>query len=52
MNVVDATSTSKRETNIALSQRNLIKIDDIHKELNKLRVLYRSNRQKNNKLML
>jgi len=44
--------TNKQETNIAFSQRDLIRIDDRYRKLNKLRILYKSNRRRNNKLIL
>jgi len=52
MSVASAMPTSERETNNAFSQRDLTRIDNIHKELNKLRVLYKSNKRRNNELML
>ncbi len=45
---VDATSASGRGADNAPSQKNPIKTEDIHKELNKLRVLYRPNERKIN----
>jgi len=51
ISVVDTTSTNKQGANIALSQRNLTRIDNIYKELNKLRILYKFNKQRNNKLI-
>jgi hypothetical protein len=50
--VVDVTSTSERETIIAISQKNSVKAKDIQKKLHKLRVLYELNGRRNNELML
>jgi len=50
--IIDVTSTSERETIIAISQKNSVKAKDIQKKLHKLRVLYELNERRNNKLML
>jgi len=52
MSVVDVTSASEREMNITISQKNSIKMNNIHEKLNKLRVLYELNERRNNELML
>jgi len=51
MNVVDATSTNKQKTNIALLQKDLTRTNNIYKKLNKLQVLYKSNKRRNNELI-
>ncbi len=40
MSVIDVMSVSEREASIAISQKNSIKMKNIHEKLNKLRVLY------------
>ncbi len=52
MSVIDVMSVSEREASIAISQKNSIKMKNIHEKLNKLRVLYELNERRNNKLML
>ncbi len=52
MSVINMMSASEREANIAILQKNSIQTKNIHKKLNKLRVLYELNERKNNELML
>ena len=52
MSIINATSMSEREASIAISQKNLIKMKNIHEKLNKLQVLYEFNECRNNELML
>ncbi len=52
MSVIDVMSVSEREASIAISQKNSIKMKNIHEKLNKLRVLYELNERRNNELML
>ncbi len=52
MSIIDVMSMSEREMNIAILQKNSIKMKNIHEKLNKLRVLYEFNERRNNELML
>ncbi len=52
ISIVDVMSMSERETSIIISQKNSIKMKNIHKKLNKLQVLYELNERRNNELML
>ncbi len=52
MSIIDVTSMSERKMNITISQKNSIKMKNIHEKLNKLRVLYELNECRNNELML
>ncbi len=52
MSIINMTSVSEREVNIAILQENSIKTKSIHEKLNKLRVLYELNKRRNNELML
>ena len=52
MSVIDVMSVSEREASITISQKNSIKMKNIHEKLNKLRVLYKLNERRNNELML
>ncbi len=45
-------SMSEREMIITIWQKNSVKAKDIQKKLHKLRVLYKLNKRRNNKLML
>ncbi len=52
MSIIDMMSMSKRKMSIIISQKNSIKTKNIHEKLNKLQVLYKLNKCRNNELML